>query len=335
MSKILRLSEASPMYLNHLRARGLAPSTVKGRDQTLRRLRSTVGDLSLQHITADHIDRMFAAHDWNPGTHNQRLAQLTSFFNWARARGYITTSHNPLHGWRTVKIPKVDRLRIPRDEWERLFAVTRDTRERAILAIGLYQFLRESELRTIRIRDVHLSDGTVDVYRTKTRDRDTMPVSSELDTYVREHLTFLSQSVKLEPDHYFICGFTRSMNRDERGRITANTEILDPTRPYTHPARLVKTILGRAGYPTHRQGVHTLRRSGARAYFDELVSLGYDGALRRVQSMLGHSASTMTEVYLGLDLDRRQRNEDLRHKPMFQSSVRSAKIVPIRGEMNG
>lgn len=94
---------------------------------------------------------------------------------------------------------------------------------------------------------------------------------------------------------------------------------LDHNRPFGNPHITVQRVLKRAGYPHFKEGQHTLRRSGARAYFDALVEQGYDGALRRVQSMLGHAHANMTERYLGIDLDRKKRNDDLRGVSMFPS----------------
>ena len=43
--------------------------------------------------------------------------------------------------------------------------------------------------------------------------------------------------------------------------------------------------------------------------------------------MLGHSTSLITETYLGLDLDRRQRNEDIAGNRMFPMLV-TEEIAP-------
>lgn len=75
---------------------------------------------------------------------------------------------------------------------------------------------------------------------------------------------------------------------------------------------------------------HVLRRSGARALFDRLRHEGYDGALRRVQAMLGHSSGTITETYLGLDVERVQRNEMLAGKPMFPDLPRAGTLHELK-----
>lgn len=141
-------------------------------------------------------------------------------------------------------------------------------------------------------------------------------------------MTYLAELGYSKPDHYLLA--TRKRDLTMRGRYGAvgGTGTVDATRPLTRPSRTVKRVLVRAGYYTLQEGGHTLRRSGARAYFDELVSAGYDGALRRVQSMLGHASSSMTEQYLGLDLDRQKRNFDLAGKPMF-TSVQTRKIYGV------
>ena len=90
--------------------------------------------------------------------------------------------------------------------------------------------------------------------------------------------------------------------------------------------RIAQRALVGIGFDTHdehgvtaREGMHTLRRSGARALFNELVLEGYDGALRTVQSYLHHSSSTMTERYLGLAEDRHRRNKEFVGRNLYPS----------------
>ena len=66
--------------------------------------------------------------------------------------------------------------------------------------------------------------------------------------------------------------------------------------------------------------MHTLRRSGARAYFEQLLEEGSirDGVLRQIMAMLHHKSVLMTERYLGLDADREKRDVHLRGRRMFK-----------------
>lgn len=60
-----------------------------------------------------------------------------------------------------------------------------------------------------------------------------------------------------------------------------------------------------------------LRAQGMAAKTVHSHGIGHDGALRRVSSMLGHSSTSITEHYLGVDAERRQRNSLLAGKPVF------------------
>ena len=93
--------------------------------------------------------------------------------------------------------------------------------------------------------------------------------------------------------------------------------------------------LNQIGITGDRFGLHVLRRSSARARFDEMVNLGYDGALRRVSAWLHHSSVTITEIYLGLELDRAQRDEETKGKVMFPSLAAENVTQISRGDRDG
>jgi hypothetical protein len=87
------------------------------------------------------------------------------------------------------------------------------------------------------------------------------------------------------------------------------------------------------------EGCHTLRRSGARALFDDLVERGgYDGVLRHVSAMLHHKSTLMTERYLGLDVDVKKRNDLIRGKKMYRTQrdmVEDSPNVTVIGAESG
>lgn len=331
----LTLTEAQSEYLTHCKARDLAPLTVEGRRTTLNQFVSCTGNIQAWHVTPRHVDRLFAQHSWSVGTRNNKLTHLKAFFGWCRARGYMSRDNDPLFGWRVTKVRGPEKMRIPHHEWPRLFQACETPIETATVALGLYLFLRGSELRTIQLKHVHLSDGEIEIYRTKTRDWDVMPISSELSYHLRQHLTWLTEQGVTDPNAYLLPTYTRPLPAKgvPGGGFITGSKRLNPSKPFYHPYRYVQGVLKRAGYPTYTEGEHTLRRSGARAYFDHLAQAGYDGALRRVQSMLGHSSSAMTEIYLGLDLDRKTRNQDIKFKPMFPAL--DSNVVPIRSGSHG
>jgi len=290
-----------------------------------------LGDIYVENVKPQHIDRIFSTHAWQQSTRNVKISAFKGFFKWCKARHYIGHSNDVMFGWRMRSAPEKERTRIPVDEWVNLFGNCVHPQERIIFATGLYLFLRSSEQRLIKLKDVNLDEGTIEIYRVKTETRDTMPISAELDRELRIYLAWYASQHKLEPDFYLIPARNRDLEYDPvNRRNVAGSGTVCPTRPISMPHRIVQRVLSRAGYETYGQGEHTLRRSGARAYFNVLVDSGYDGALRRVQSMLGHKKSMMTEVYLGLDLDRHTRNEDIIGNEMFPG-IQTTNVVPIRG----
>lgn len=325
------LEEAITEYLHHLTARGLAEGTVANRHDSLRALVKATGNVLAWNVTPKHMDRVFSTNSkWAPGTRNNRLTHYKQFFKWCRARGYMHRDNDPAFGWSNVKVPHKDQMKIPVSEWGNLISMCKTPNERIVVATGLFLFLRGSEQQRLQLKHVHLDDLEIEVYRKKTTDWDVMPVSMELAGYLRDHMTYLATMNAPKPDHYLIP--TNYSPTSVEGRFIAGTGRVNPNKPFHRPYDVVKAVLARAGYPTYRQGEHTLRRSGARAYFDTLTDSGHDGALRQVQAMLGHEHAEMTERYLGLRHDRLKRNARIKGQPMFPA-LHDAKIVPIRREM--
>ena len=327
----MQFSQAVAGFLDHSRSRGLAAGTIRAHQSALKLFGDVSGDIQLKNATHRHVDQVFLHYGWAPQTRNTRITQYKTFFFWCVSRGLMSQARNPMFGWRLGKVPEVDRLRIPVQEWGRLFAVTQHPLEEAVLALGLFLFLRSSELQHLQLKHVHLADAEVEVYRQKTYEWDTMPISTELDGYLRKHLTWLAEKGINSPDSYLLPGRNRDLERDDRNHWIGGTGTLCPSAPISRPFRYVQAVLDRAGYETFQQGEHTLRRSGARAYFDQLADEGYDGALRRVQAMLGHKSSLTTEIYLGLSLDRRARNQAIKGKPMFPQLQQATQLRAVHG----
>lgn len=229
---------------------------------------------------------------------------------------------------------------MPVIDFNRLLDSTEDPRDRIVVAIGLYLLLRESEIRLLKVGDVDLASGTVSVVIPKSSKSDDMPVCVELDGELRTWLTFYSQHAgrSLRPHDALVPAWTRGAateREDGTWRIAPSLRF-DPSRPYSTPHRAVQSALIRCGFATHdatgkslREGVHTLRRSAARARFDALSTMGVDRALRHVQALLHHSSVSTTEKYIGLDADLRDRDEMLRGEVMFPASATSAALRRI------
>ena len=341
MGTSIRLADATEQYERHLRARGLSERTVRNSTQVLHRGRQLWGNLMLTSITASHIDDLFMHYGWKERTRNLYLQRVNSFFKWARAHRYVPKDASPTDGWRSIRVPKVDRTRVPVEEFPDLLDAAKHPRDRAVVALGLFTFLRGSEMRTLRIDDLDLDRDTLRIYRHKTKQSDVLPVSSELHGEMVRWLNwYRADQGALRPNWYLVPAKTPNFTwyDHERKSIMVDTERPSPLRPSTilgKPYTCVQRALKALGYSTYGEGEHTLRRSGARALADTLRDRGHDSALMRVASMLGHSSTRVTEEYIGWDLEARQRNEDIAGKPMFPSLQQRHEVIELKEVAHG
>ena len=342
MPKLVTISDAQIEYEKHLRARGLARRSVKSQMQTLNHCRTVWGGgQQLAKVRPEHLDRLFMHGDWSPNTRNLHLSNLRGFFTWARRNGSLPKDYDPTEGWRNIRAERKEKTWLPIEQFPELLNACDNGRDRAIIAIGLFTFLRGSEVSTLRIRDVDFQRNTLDIYRHKTKQGDVLPVSSELK---RELLMWLNEyelrvNRPLNPDWFLVpAQGPLPMTYDFTKRKlqpTGEPSQLRPDTPMGKPYEVVKRALRRVGMDPHGSGMHTCRRSGARALFDRLRHEGYDGALMRVSSMLGHADTKTTEIYLGLSIERQQRNELIAGKPMFPDLITTATVTSLKEVAHG
>jgi integrase len=327
------LSPAIEDYLRFRRSQDYSKGTIKSDQQVLKGFLNTNGNIWCHGINERHIARHFEIASKTRG--NSTLVNdhgvLVRFFKWARHTGRMPADSDPMFGRRQPRPVKKERNRIPVTDFPRLLDVAeaRDPRDRALIAVLLYTLMRDSELTSLRIRDLKLDQGWLHARIHKTRIEDTLPVSSELDAEMRRWLTHYTTLVgPLEPHYFLIPARAVSPVRGDGGRITHHTSSYRPEKQIRASGRIVTPILESSGFPivdddgkAAHEGAHTIRRSGARAFFDQLVTSGYDHALRVVQSLLHHASVQQTETYLGITADRRSRDDLIRGHEMYPSTM--------------
>jgi len=319
------IGDVIPDYLQWRKRQGFAANTTRNDESALGFLTRT---LSPQRVVADIYPSDIAdvleacLSTRKPSSVNAVHATLSGFFQWCRATQIVGPDHNPMMGVRYRKVTATERNRLRVDEFTPFLNAAPDPRHRVLSALGLYLFLRSSEAVPLLVQDVDLISGTIGVTIQKTNDFDRMPISTELDIELRRWLTYY-QSVMgpLDPKWKLIPPVARGF-RD------SNT--YNPNGKISKPEDLIKRCLDAYGWEdTHWEGMHCLRRSGARAWFDSLVEMGTDGALRLVQTQLHHRSVTMTERYLGLTGDRINRDKRLKGQTMFPISL-TGNVVPLK-----
>lgn len=331
----ISIEYASEEFRRWRQATGYAKSTTNNDRMAINFLiKATSPDKVLKYVDSRHAAAALeiAGRTRNASAINGVQASLSAFFKWARANRYMRIDNDPLLGIRYQKVRKVEQDRLLIHEFKPFLDSAESPRDRAFCAIGLYLFPRASEAVSLQIKDVNLQSGTIAVTVHKTKDFDLMPISAELDRELRGWLKDYQETAgQLHPNWYLFPAMKQGRAFDDW--------VLAPENKISVPASIVRKTAARYGVENlDRCGMHLLRRSGARAFFDELDSQSIDGALRMTQAMLHHASVTMTEKYLGITVDRVKRDRIVQGNSMFPS-LEDKNVVELRGyhlaEANG
>lgn len=308
---------------------GYARSTLRNNRSQLNLMAAVLpSGIEVHQITADKCEAAWRklSQSRSASSLQQIHATINMFFKWCISRSLVkVTWTNPMMDIRPPKAQKRERFRVPITSMSNMLDSAGNPRDRALMAAAWTLMLRQSELTSLRVEDVNLTDGEITVVIHKTNGSDTMPIPMELDRELRIWLTHYTESVGPLHGHYRLFPARRvaSITRDERGciRLSGRDMVYVPDAPITRMEEIAQRVMKAVGYELDTgEGMHTLRRSAARALFDRLVDEGYDGAIRMVQSILHHANTSTTERYIGLTLDKKRRDTMLRGKVMYPAA---------------
>lgn len=346
----IRVEDAIKLFLDFKIANDSRAGTMKMYGTDMKRLREVAGNVYTTQLKPDHMSRVLRYHadkGNGQGARNNTTTHLRQFCEWARINGYMSPFEalDPMRGFRRKSYEAEQPPPIAFEEWPTLFDIAdkRHPLHRAYFALGLYLMARgPSEIGSLKLWDLSRSSlgWTAAVTRVKTRRAaDPMEMPTELCIELSRWLTFYNKwtiehfGEPLKRDWFLI----PRMRSAAAPGTSAGQNIREGTLyPHLrrHPASfslITYPTLKEYGFPVDDPttgkknrwgGTHTLRKSGARAWFDELCEAegSRDRALRIVKEQLGHKSITMTEHYLGLDVDRWQRNKILRGQYMFRAN---------------
>ena len=322
------LSDAIDEFLLY-RRNTYSKATALASGQTLGKFLALTGNIPMRNLSVQHAERFQAkllAKGQKPNTVNSRMNQLRAFSKWAVTHRYIPTSF--VGTVRALPVQEKSRMRVHVNDFPRLLDAADRPDRRVLIALGLYLFLRGGEINTLRVGDVDLDNNTIDVMVHKTRGFHEMPVSGELHAELVRWFAEYEKDIgrPLRATDYLIPAHVPVGPRE----VPRETGRYNPEKRQLLPYQHVQRTLEKAGYPVRDldgkllgEGVHTLRRSGARALFDALVEgrvggpAARDDALRLVMTMLHHSSIQITEHYLGLEADRIKLDKAIRGQWMF------------------
>ena len=276
---VTELSSPLEAYLDHLRASGAAPATLRGYRTDLLQLQRWLAaagtplervDTALLRRYASYLGTLRYA----PATTSRKLSAMRGAFAWLYARDRVP--RDPAAVVPGPKQPRTLPATFKGSELERLLdgpvrAEPRALRDRALLELLYGCGLRASEACGVRIRDLDIAHRRLRV--TGKGDKQRMvplggAAAQALTTYLHSARPALAGAGG--DDHLFL---------SVRGR---------PLQP-SDVRRTLQAALRREGLPS--RSPHALRHSFA----THLLEGGAD--LLSIQEMLGHASVATTQVY--------------------------------------
>lgn len=340
MSKLL--SEAVDEFIAHRRV-AFEANTARSSDQFMRKFLLLVGNVQVRHLGPQHGERFqssLISAGLKPNSVNNGVTTLSVFSRWAIAHRYLPAHAGLTATVRHLASAQPPRLRIPAHEMTRVLDACTRPQIRIMVALGFYLFLRASEMGALRVGDVDLGAGEIQVHVKKGKTYDVMPICYELDQELRTWLTTYAQDQEgpLRPDHYLVPAHRPTGWWDPEQGMSKYVA----SRPIGQASRFINDVLDSCGYEIRkggestREGMHTLRRSGARAYYEAMLASGTirDDILRQVMAMLHHKSVMVTERYLGLEADREKRDFRLKGKKMFDIPI-AENVVRLERALEG
>ncbi len=344
MPSSVRLNEAISEYTESRKAIGIR--AWRSEEHTLLSFMKVTGNLLTKSIDARHVDRWMIEHpNWEPSSRAKQVARLSTFQTWCWTRRYMARGEDILASYRRLKVPEKERPRIPLEEFGSFLERAVNPRDRIVVALGLFTVVRVSEMIQIQWRHIlDLEDEEerrISIYRRKTQKWDKLPIGPDLyDEIVRYRLA-LCKALSVaapQPDWWVVCALQRPQTRNERG-VYIKAEGPDRFLPHVqlgNPRPRIQRIMRQIGLGEKGNGMHVLRRSGARAYFEDLRrdDVGKDEALTIIQSMLGHASVKQTQHYIGFESSRELRDRTIRRRRMLKPD-KGGDVIELRSRGNG
>lgn len=346
---IIKIADAVPEFLDYMSGRGLSAGTVKRHGVAARAFALACRKVKGANATMGQVDhscvaRFFGDMTGSQGYRNNNLETLRAFLGWAEKWGYLRhnfTAAQLLEGYRGRKAERQPKYYLDAQEFPAALeaAGSRHPCDRAVIALALFTLARQSEIKTIRLCDYDAGKGEIRLYREK-RDRwTTTGVTPELASELYRWLVIYAREAGYMSPHTMIREHPDWLLVPSRGRGNAK---LQPGQPICVMERIAKRLLTDLGVQETRQGkavshlgegMHTLRRSGARAFLKALSEgLGHQRALMQVSLMLDHDDLKQTIRYIGVEQERDELNDWLKGNSMYWTPPEptAAPVIPLR-----
>ncbi|WP_299081254.1 site-specific tyrosine recombinase XerC [uncultured Paraglaciecola sp.] len=314
---LLRFSEWAAMS-------GLSPSTVKSREQVLRRFIAWCDERGIDDpktITKPMLER-YQAHlyhyrkpNGDPlslGSQHALLAPVKAFFKWLTRQNYLPT--NPAS---ELVLPKqirgLPQVILSVEEVERLIHLP-DTgtpygvRDRAILETLYSTGIRRMELVNLTLYDVDASRKTLLVRQGKGRKDRLLPLGERALHWVERYRREARPQLLAHHDE-------QTLFLTDYGEPWHKNRLSDLVRKYLHHAHIDKP--GACHLFRHAMATHMLEN-------------GAD--IRFIQTMLGHSDLSTTQIYTQVSIEKLREIHAATHPARVENSIDTDQTTVKREE---
>ena len=210
----------------------------------------------------DYILHLLTERKYTPGTCKYKVNAFRFFYRVVLGLDETSVPVPPIKG--TYPLPDI----LSAEEVERLFSVTRHIKYRAMLMTAYGGGLRSSELRYLKVTDIHTDRMMIHVRQGKGK---------------KDRYTLLSERLLYELRNYW------KIERPQVWLFPGKLSKGPMNRRYLQ--RIYRKAVNRAGIK-RKGGIHTLRH----CFATHLLEAGVD--IRTIQYLMGHSSMESTIRYL-------------------------------------
>jgi integrase len=340
----------------------LAPGTARNRTWLVRRLiraaqRHHGPNVAPRQLCITCISQFLTEINEKGGTgnYNAAIGAIKDFVRFLRRNGDISINQSErlLEGRRTKKFTRQPKMFIPAEQFGNMLAPASPW-DRGVLSFALYSLARQSEIRAVQLGHLDLGERAVLLYRLKRRRHTAVPITPtmrcELDRYLNWYaMRMHTTAAAMLADHpdWYLYPRMQVTHGFSNGRYDAKLFRWEPV-PEVPPQRLERVIKraldtlvpagedrvpGQYSWQQFKgEGMHTIRRSGARAMYLHLrETQGRDSAAIQVSLMLDHEDPKVTLAYIGMDEEREELHAWLRENDPYGLTTAPARRLTALG----
>lgn len=300
-------------YNETMLLRGYSDSTLNRRESDIRRFIGWCDDRSLDHpnqITKPILERyqrylFYYRQERNdrplsPTSQNHYLTSVKQYFKWMTQQNYLL--YNPASELLIIKPNASLPIVLSIEEIERLMqqpdmSKSEGIRDRAILELFYSTGIRRTELLSLKLQHISLSQKTVYIHQGKGKKDRLIPVGECALHWIKRYLTETRDQLltDIQQDALFL---------NDYGNVFRDNKLGDKVKRFMKNAGI--NVPGSCHLLRHAMATHMLE-NGAE--------------LRFIQAMLGHSNLSTTQIYTHVSIRKLQEVHRETHPAKLQQEI--------------